>query len=109
MIADALSRKTVHSLALITRESRVQAGFKRVNIGVVTEGVVAQMAWLTVQLTLRQRIIESQQENPSLDKILNDVHVREAMLHYDEEFYDTQPLNDINWWWMYECLCMHVT
>ena len=56
VVADALSRKTVHSLALITREVRVQREFERANIAVATEGVIAQLARLTVQPTRRQRI-----------------------------------------------------
>ena len=41
MVADALSRKTVHSSALVTRDVRVQKDIKRANIVVVTEGVIA--------------------------------------------------------------------
>ena len=70
MVADALSRKTVHSSALITREVRVQREFKRANIAVATEGVIAQLARLMVQPTLRQRIITSQREDPNLQKVL---------------------------------------
>ena len=44
VVADALSRKTVHSSALITREVRVQREFERANIAVATEGVIAQLA-----------------------------------------------------------------
>ena len=53
VVADALSRKTVHSSALITREVRVQREFERANIAVAIEGVIAQLARLTVQPTLR--------------------------------------------------------
>ena len=42
------------------------------------EGVIAQMTRLTVQLTLRQRIIESQREDPSLHQILSQL-VESAM------------------------------
>ena len=70
VVADALSRKTVHSSALITREVRVQREFERANIAVATEGVIAQLARLTVQPTLRQRIIASQREDPNLQKVL---------------------------------------
>ena len=59
VVADALSRKTVNSSALITREVRVQREFERANIAITTEGVIAQLARLTVQPTLRQRIITS--------------------------------------------------
>ena len=71
VVADALSRKAVHSSALITREPRVWTDFEWADIAVVTKEVVAQIAQLTVLPTLRQRIINSQPEDPSLDKILN--------------------------------------
>ena len=70
VVADALSRKTVHSSTLITREVRVQREFERTNIAVATEGIIAQLARLTVQPTLRQRIITSQREDPNLQKVL---------------------------------------
>ena len=71
MVADSLSRKTTHSSTLITMEVRIQRYCKRTNIAVVTEGVIAQLARLTVQPTLRQRIITSQREDPGLQKILS--------------------------------------
>ena len=49
VVADVLSRKTVHSPTLITREVRVQREFERANIAVATEGVIVQLARLTVQ------------------------------------------------------------
>ena len=49
----ALSRKTTHSSALIMRKVRVQKYFEHANIAVVIEGVIAQLARLTVQATLR--------------------------------------------------------
>ena len=70
VVADALSKKMAHSAALITKEVRVQREFERANIVVVTERVIAQLARLTVQPTVRQRIITSQWENPNLQKIL---------------------------------------
>ena len=70
VVADALSRNATHSSALITREVRVQRKFKGANIVVATEGVIAQLARLTVQPTLRQRIITSQREDPNLQKVL---------------------------------------
>ena len=70
VVADALSREVVHSSALITREPRVWTDFERADIAVVTKEVAAQIARLTVRPTLRQRIIDSQREDPSLNKIL---------------------------------------
>ena len=75
VVADALSRKAVHSSALITREPRVRTDFKRADIAVVTEEVTAQIARLTVHPTLRQRIIDSQRGDPSLSKILDQLKV----------------------------------
>ena len=71
VVAEALSRKKVHSSALITRELRVRANFERANIVVVTEEVIAQIARLTMRPTLRQRIIDIQREDPNLNKILD--------------------------------------
>ena len=50
VVANALSRKMVHSSTLITREVRVQREFKRVNIVVATEGVIAQLARLNERI-----------------------------------------------------------
>ena len=71
VVADALSRKVAHSSALITREVRVQRKFEGANIVVATERVMAQLARLTVQPTLRQRMVTSQREDPNLQKVLS--------------------------------------
>ena len=52
VVADARSRKTAHSLALITREPRVKADFEQAGITLAVEGIKAQLAQLTVQSTL---------------------------------------------------------
>ena len=44
VVADALSRKAVHSSALITREPQVRTDFEWVDIAVVTKEVAAQIA-----------------------------------------------------------------
>ena len=75
VVADALSRKAVHSSALITREPRVRTDFERADIAVVTKEVAAQIARLTMRPTLRQRIIDSQCGDPSLSKILDQLEV----------------------------------
>ena len=41
VVADALSRKVVHSSALITREPRVRTDFEQADIAVVTKEVAA--------------------------------------------------------------------
>ena len=58
VVVDALSRMMAHSLALNISEVRVQRDFKRANIVIVSEGIIAQMARLTIQPTIRQRIID---------------------------------------------------
>ena len=75
IVADSLSRKTVHSSAFITREPRVRADFEQADIAIVTKEVIAQIARLTVHPTLRKRIIDSQREDPSLNKILDQLTV----------------------------------
>ena len=75
MVADALSRKAVHSSALITREPRVRIDFERADIAEVTKEVTAQIARLTVHPTLRQRIIDSRRGDPRLSKILDQLEV----------------------------------
>ena len=66
VVANALSRKSARSLALIRRKVRVQREFERANIAVATERVITQLARLTVQPMLRQKIITSQREDPNL-------------------------------------------
>ena len=66
VVVDALSRNATHSSALITREVRVQRKFEGANIFVATERVMAQLARLTMQPTLRQRMVTSQREDPNL-------------------------------------------
>ena len=53
----------------------MQTNFERADIAVVTEEVAVQIARLTVRLTLRQRIIDSQCGDPSLSKILDQLKV----------------------------------
>ena len=75
VVADTLSSKTVHSSALVTKEPRVRADFEQADIVVVTKEVIVHIARLTVRPTLKQRIIDSQREDPSLNKILNQLTV----------------------------------
>ncbi|XP_023520831.1 leucine-rich repeat receptor-like serine/threonine-protein kinase BAM1 [Cucurbita pepo subsp. pepo] len=60
VVADALSTKTAPSSALITKEPRVQADFERAKIAVAVEDIRAQLARLTMQPILWQRIVEAQ-------------------------------------------------
>ena len=57
VVADALSRKVVHSAALITKQAPLLRDFERAEVAVSVGEVTSQFAQLTVQPTLRQRII----------------------------------------------------
>ncbi|KAL0561636.1 hypothetical protein IC582_002076 [Cucumis melo] len=66
VVADALSRKVSHSAALITRQAPLHRDLERAEIAVSVGAVTMQLAQLTVQPTLRQRIIDAQSKNPYL-------------------------------------------
>ncbi|KAL0536697.1 hypothetical protein IC582_025657 [Cucumis melo] len=66
VVADALSRKVSHSAALITRQAPLHRDLERAEIAVSVGAVTMQLAQLTVQPTLRQRIIDAQSNNPYL-------------------------------------------
>ncbi|TYK11888.1 ty3-gypsy retrotransposon protein [Cucumis melo var. makuwa] len=66
VVIDALSRKVSHSAALITRQAPLHRDLERAEIAVSVGAVTMQLAQLTVQLTLRQRIIDAQSNDPYL-------------------------------------------
>ncbi|KAL0561144.1 hypothetical protein IC582_001564 [Cucumis melo] len=66
VVADALSRKVSHSAALITRQAPLHRDLERAEIAVSVGAVTMQFAQLTVQPTLRQRIIDAQINDPYL-------------------------------------------
>ncbi|KAL0546199.1 hypothetical protein IC582_016105 [Cucumis melo] len=66
VVADALSRKVSHSTALITRQAPLHRDLERAEIAVSVGAVTMQLAQLTVQPTLRQRIIGAQSNDPYL-------------------------------------------
>ncbi|KAL0537619.1 hypothetical protein IC582_026602 [Cucumis melo] len=66
VVADALSRKVSHSAALITRQAPLHLDLERAGIAVSVGAVTMQLAQLTVQPTLRQRIIDAQSNDPYL-------------------------------------------
>ncbi|KAL0544030.1 hypothetical protein IC582_019141 [Cucumis melo] len=66
VVADALSRKVSHSAALITRQAPLHRDLERAEIAVSVGAVTTQLAQLTVQLTLRQKIIDAQSNDPYL-------------------------------------------
>ncbi|KAL0554363.1 hypothetical protein IC582_008282 [Cucumis melo] len=66
VVADALSRKVSLSAALITRQTPLHRDLERAEIAVSVGAVTMQLAQLTVQPTLRQRIIDAQSSDPYL-------------------------------------------
>ncbi|KAL0551316.1 hypothetical protein IC582_010402 [Cucumis melo] len=66
VVADALSRKVSHSAALITRQAPLHRDLERAEIAVSVGTVTMQLAQLTVQPTLRQKIIDAQNSDPYL-------------------------------------------
>ncbi|KAL4038220.1 hypothetical protein IC575_001828 [Cucumis melo] len=66
VVADALSRKVSHSAALITRQAPLIRDLDRAKIAVSVGVVTIQLAQLTVQPTLRQKIIDAQSHDPYL-------------------------------------------
>ncbi|KAA0043070.1 reverse transcriptase [Cucumis melo var. makuwa] len=66
VVADALSRKVSHSASLITRQAPLHRDLERAEIAVSVGAVTMQLAQLTVQSTLRQRIIDAQRNDPYL-------------------------------------------
>ncbi|KAA0062713.1 ty3-gypsy retrotransposon protein [Cucumis melo var. makuwa] len=65
-VADPLSRKVAHSAALITKQAPLLRDFERAEIVVSVGEVTSQLAQLSVQPTLRQRIIVAQLKDPYL-------------------------------------------
>ncbi|KAL4013261.1 hypothetical protein IC575_025423 [Cucumis melo] len=66
VVADALSRKVSHSAALITRQAPLHRDLERAEIAVSVGAATMQLAQLTVQPTLRQKIIDAQSNDPYL-------------------------------------------
>ncbi|KAL0543938.1 hypothetical protein IC582_019044 [Cucumis melo] len=66
VVADALSRKVAHSATLITKQAPLLRDLERAEIAVSVGEVTSQLAQLTVQPTLRQRIIVAQLNDPYL-------------------------------------------
>ncbi|KAA0063829.1 ty3-gypsy retrotransposon protein [Cucumis melo var. makuwa] len=66
VVADALSRKVAHSAVLITKQAPLLRDFEKAEITVSVGEVTSQLAQLSVQPTLRQRIIVAQLNDPYL-------------------------------------------
>ncbi|XP_038888111.1 uncharacterized protein LOC120078010 [Benincasa hispida] len=68
VVADALSRKVAHFAALITRQTHLRRELERAEIAAVVGKVATQLAQLSVQQSLRQKIIDAQRDDPCLEK-----------------------------------------
>ncbi|TYK14910.1 ty3-gypsy retrotransposon protein [Cucumis melo var. makuwa] len=66
VVADVLSRKVSHSIVLITRQAPLHRDLERAEIVVSIGAATSQLAMLSVQLTLRQKIIVTQHNDPYL-------------------------------------------
>ncbi|KAL0539979.1 hypothetical protein IC582_024201 [Cucumis melo] len=66
VVADALSKKVAHSAALITKQALLLRDFERAEIAVSVGEITSQLAQLSVQPTLRQKIIVAQLNDPYL-------------------------------------------
>ncbi|KAL0533825.1 hypothetical protein IC582_028096 [Cucumis melo] len=66
VVVDALSRKVAHPAALITKQAPLLRDFERAENAVSVGEVTSQLAQLSVQPTLRQRIIVAQLNDPYL-------------------------------------------
>ena len=71
VVADALSRKAVHSVALITRQTPLCREFEQAGIAISVGEITSQLSQLTVQPTLRQKLINAQQSDPYLIEKVN--------------------------------------
>ena len=69
VVVDALSRKTVYTYALVTQQSKLQDEIQRAGIDIVVKNITAQLALLTVQSTLRKRIIDAKSIDAQLHKV----------------------------------------
>ena len=73
VVADALSRKTSHSAALLSSQPSLRREFERAEVAVLLGEVTARVAQLTVQPSIRQRIIDSQLGDPALKRLVDRV------------------------------------
>ncbi|TYK22669.1 ty3-gypsy retrotransposon protein [Cucumis melo var. makuwa] len=106
VVADALSRKVAHSAALITKQAPLLRDFERAEIAVSVEEITSQLAQLSVQPTLRQRIIVAQLNDPYLvekrhnavkTELLTEAHSSPFTMHPGStKMY--QDLRSVYWW-----------
>ncbi|TYJ97505.1 pol protein [Cucumis melo var. makuwa] len=68
VVDDSLSKNVSHSTALITRQAPLHQDLERAEIAVLVGVVTSQLAMLSVQPTLRQKIIVTHHNDPYLVK-----------------------------------------
>ena len=73
VVADALSRKAVHTFVMITTQEKLQDEMKRAGIDVVVKGGNVQMTQLTIQPTLRNKVIDAQRSDEHLSKVWSQI------------------------------------
>lgn len=73
VVADVLSRKTRHTATLIIKQTHICTDLERAGIAVLVSKVIVHLAQLSVQPTLRQRIIESHREDPNFISVFHHV------------------------------------
>ncbi|KAA0038172.1 ty3-gypsy retrotransposon protein [Cucumis melo var. makuwa] len=78
VVVDALNKKVSHSAALITKQAPLLKDFERDEIAASVGEVTSQLAQLSVQLTLRQRIIVAQLNDPYLVEKLRLTEARQV-------------------------------
>ncbi|KAA0040361.1 gag protease polyprotein [Cucumis melo var. makuwa] len=78
VVVDALSRKVSHSAELVTKLAPLHRDFERAEISVSVGAVTSQLDQLSVQPTLRQKIIVAQFNDPSLVKKRRVAETRQA-------------------------------
>ena len=79
VVANALSRKAVHTSALITKQERIQDEMKRAGIDVVIRDGTAQITQMNMQLTLRKQIIDAQRSDEHLGKVWNQIETEKPV------------------------------
>ncbi|TYK23510.1 retrotransposon protein, putative, Ty3-gypsy subclass [Cucumis melo var. makuwa] len=110
-VADALTRKFAYSAELITKQAPLLRDFERAEIAVSVGEVTSQLAQLSVQPTLRQRIIVAQLNDPYLvekrrlverasalkTELLTEAHISPFTMHPGSmKMY--QDLRSVYWW-----------
>ncbi|KAA0058942.1 pol protein [Cucumis melo var. makuwa] len=102
VVADALSRKVAHSAALITKQAPLLRDFERAEIAVSVGEVTSQLAQLSVQPTLRQRIVVAQLNDPYLvekRRLVETGQGSQFSIYYAPWKYEMyQDLRSVYWW-----------